>query len=457
MRNVNMNTWSVCFVGVILLPTICGIMVNTPVGNVIGVEKTLDIDGTPRRISVFNGIPYAESTAGANRFMKPIPKAPFSSPFNVTEYPIGCRQGSEAMETATSSYVTYTEDCLILTIYVPHTFANRAIKLPVLVWFYGGGFFLGSVADYNADYLSAFGNVVVVTVNYRIGPFGFMRSADGQLIGNQGLWDQHLALRWVHDNIAAFTGNPAEVAIFGQSAGAASVSYQALYPGNRGLFQRVIAQSGTALSSWGYSEKPDISDFLTKTGCGMDIPCLQALPAEKLMFDISDVKALVHYRPTVDNDFLIDTPYNIMFGKDSKSESARNFFASLDIIQGVASDEAAMFLPVFQQMLNTTDFDNFTLTQTQFTEQAIPYFQDFFMYLDPVKDAKTIRVLTNLFAFEYSNWTDPDNLDSPRQAAIQIITDHGFFFPLVQTVAAHVALTHQPHATYVYEFAIKPC
>jgi len=111
-----MNVWSVCFVAVILLPLIYGITVITPVGDVIGVEKTLDIDGTPRRISVFSGIPYAESTAGANRFRKPIPKAPFRLPFNATEVPVGCRPMSKIYE---GNGLRYSEDCLVMNVHVP--------------------------------------------------------------------------------------------------------------------------------------------------------------------------------------------------------------------------------------------------------------------------------------------------------------------------------------------------
>ncbi|KAH3729758.1 bile salt-activated lipase-like [Dreissena polymorpha] len=110
--------------------------------------------------------------------------------------------------------------------------------------------------------------------------FEFVQSTDGKLPGNQGLWDQHLGIKWVHDNIKAFTGNPNDVTIFGESAGGASVVYQALYPGNQGFFQRVIAQSGSALAYWASHELPNAEAFITKKGCNQapdSLECLRAL------------------------------------------------------------------------------------------------------------------------------------------------------------------------------------
>ena len=444
-----MNVWSVCFVAVILLPTIYGITVITPVGDVIGVEKTLDIDGTPRRISVFSGIPYAESTAGANRFRKPIPKAPFRIPFNAAEVPVGCRPMSKIYE---RNGLRYSEDCLVMNVHVPSQ-SDQTAQLPVMVWFYGGGFNQGSIAMYPADVLSAFGDVVVVTVNYRLGPFGFLRSSDGQLIGNQGLWDQHLALRWVHDNIVAFSGNPSEVTIFGESAGAISVSLQALYPGNRGLFQRVIAESGTAVADWSFYDRIDTHDYLVWTGCGTDITCLQSLPAERLMTDTVSGNIADNFKPTIDNDFFVDTPYNIIFGKGSRSESARNFFASLDFVTGVNSFEGAIFIAVIQQLLRTRDFHNLTITPLQFSDTIIPYIVE--QYMD-VKDTSSLAAGTSLLNFEYTDWTQPDDVQWPRLAVVELISDFSFFYPALQTVAAHLSLTHRPHATYLYEFAVQP-
>jgi len=426
-----------------------GITVRTPVGDVIGVEKTLDIDGTPRRISVFSGIPYAESTSGANRFMKPIPKTRFNTPFNATDLPAGCRQASDFFETYG---LRYSEDCLVLSVFVPRQ-SDQTAQLPVMVWFYGGGFLQGTIATYPADVLSAFGNVAVVTVNYRVGALGFLRSSDGQLIGNQGLWDQHLALRWVHDNIAAFSGNPAEVTIFGESAGAASVSLQALYPGNRGLFRRVITESGSAVAPWAFTEHPNTDEFLSSTGCGLNVSCLQTLPAENFRIHSLEEKVTQMFRPTVDGEFLKDTPNNILFGEVTKNEPARNFFLSLDILTGVNSVEGASYVPVLQQIIGFKDVNNFTLPQESFSNTVVPYIIRSILH---VNDTNKSKLLRQLISHEYSSWTDADAMADRKFALVQLMSDCVFFYPALQTAAVHRGLTGGRQSTFVYEFAVNP-
>ena len=228
------------------------IIVNTNVGRIQGIQKNITVDGKAKMISWFYGIPFAETTAGNNRFQKPIAKAAFSEIFEANQSPTACYQVSDE-DYGNFSHGTYSEDCLNLNIYVPNDLTDQHL-LPVMIWIYGGGFTDGTAAIYPATGLSSFGNVVVVTINYRIGMFGFLQSSDGTLVGNQGLWDQHLAIKWVHNNIAAFSGNPEEVTIFGESAGGASVLYQAIYPGNQGLFKRVIAESGSPLGYWAFQE-----------------------------------------------------------------------------------------------------------------------------------------------------------------------------------------------------------
>lgn len=126
-------------------------------------------------------------------------------------------------------------------------------KLPVMVWLHGGGFSFGSGNSflYGPDYLVA-EDIVLVTLNYRLGPLGFL-TAGPDAPGNQGLKDQVLALKWVRDNIAAFGGDPNQVTIFGESAGASSVQLLLLSSQAKGLFHRAISQSGSALNPWSMS------------------------------------------------------------------------------------------------------------------------------------------------------------------------------------------------------------
>ena len=145
-----------------------------------------------------------------------------------------------------------SEDCLFLNIYAP---AVREQDVAVMIWIHGGGFIAGAADPYRSDALAAHGNVIVVTINHRVSLWGFLSTEDEHAPGNYGLFDQHLAIQWVHDNIKAFGGDPSRVTIFGQSAGGASVMYRSIFEGNEGLFQRGIAQSGSPTAYWASSSK----------------------------------------------------------------------------------------------------------------------------------------------------------------------------------------------------------
>jgi para-nitrobenzyl esterase len=141
-----------------------------------------------------------------------------------------------------------SEDCLYLNVYAPVT-ASESERKPVMVWIHGGGFVIGSGAQsiYDARALAKRGDVVVVTINYRLGCLGWMDLGEqGDLaVENAGLLDQIAALRWVHENIEAFGGDPGNVTIFGESAGGMSVGTLMGCPAARGLFHKAIPQSGS--------------------------------------------------------------------------------------------------------------------------------------------------------------------------------------------------------------------
>ncbi|KAH3880934.1 hypothetical protein DPMN_004856 [Dreissena polymorpha] len=162
--------------------------------------------------------------------------------------------------------------------------------------------------------------------------FGFIQSADGKLPGNQGLLNQHLGIKWVHENMHAFTGNPNDVTIFGESAGGASVDFQSLYLGNQGYFQRVIAQSGTVLDYRAVRATPNAEPFIAKKGCEREpdpLKCLRELTPRQLQDD--DTK---DWQPFIDRDFIVAAPQEIIFGKNTHTKNATNFFASLDLMTG---------------------------------------------------------------------------------------------------------------------------
>jgi len=200
-------------------------------------------------IHVFKGIPYAASPVGKLRWKAPRSPEPWKEPRLTKEFGPSCPQYEDELTKGRISKMD--EDCLYLNVWTPAK--TEADGLPVMVWIHGGGFLIGSgsLPFYEGGELSKAG-VVVVTINYRLGRFGFFAhpelSAESEhnVSGNYGILDQIFALKWVRDNIGKFGGDPGSVTIFGESAGGVSVCALIATPLAKGLFQRAICQSAGA-------------------------------------------------------------------------------------------------------------------------------------------------------------------------------------------------------------------
>jgi para-nitrobenzyl esterase len=195
--------------------------------------------------AVFKGIPFAEAPIGDLRWRPPRPVKPWSSVREALAFGPPCAQNSGGRLLENSQ-----EDCLFLNVWTPEWPVKS--RLPVMVWIHGGGNYAGTASSANFDGQSlARHGVVLVTANYRLTIFGFLahpeltRESPHHASGNYGLLDQIAAFQWVHDNIARFGGDPANVTIFGQSAGAVDANVLMTSPLAKGLLQRVIAESGT--------------------------------------------------------------------------------------------------------------------------------------------------------------------------------------------------------------------
>ncbi|HWR30797.1 MAG TPA: carboxylesterase family protein [Negativicutes bacterium] len=230
-----------------LLCCLCGAAMAASESGVETAVVKLDsgmISGeTDGDIHVFRGIPYAAPPVGELRWRPPQPPQPWIGIRASTQFGPSCPQPQESRSSV------YSEDCLYLNIWTPAP--QPQAKLPVMFWIHGGGFNFGgtSLPEYEGKNLAAKG-VVVVTVNYRLGPLGFLvhplldKESTSGTSGNYGLLDQIAALKWVQRNIEAFGGDPAQVTIFGQSAGSRSVSLLLMSPLAKGLFKGAIAESG---------------------------------------------------------------------------------------------------------------------------------------------------------------------------------------------------------------------
>lgn len=234
---------------------------------------------------LFQNIPYAAPPVGPLRWQPPQPAPRWSGTLDASKPGPQCIQ-----ETGNSPRVGKppSENCLTLNVWTPPG-ARAADKLPVMLWIHGGGFVNGGGDIYHARYLAAKGNIIVVTFNYRLGALGFLAhpsfgpSGD---IGNYGLADQQAALHWVHDNIAAFGGDPKKVTIAGESAGGMSVCLHLVAPGSAGLFRAAIIQSAPcqALADLPTAQRISVG-YAASVGCPDPViatECLRALPATEL-------------------------------------------------------------------------------------------------------------------------------------------------------------------------------
>ncbi|XP_067614371.1 uncharacterized protein [Eurosta solidaginis] len=223
-------------------------VVTTTKGDVKGVKR-LTIWGDD--YFSFEGIPYAKPPLGKLRFRAPQPAEPWD----------GVWDGTKPAEQPLQTYMLFrkykgSEDCLYLNVFTKSI--HPETPRPVMVWIYGGGFQIGEATRdmYSPDFLIS-KDIVLVTIQYRLGPFGFLSLEDPtvQIPGNAGIKDQILALRWVKENIAAFGGDPNNVTLFGESAGGTSVHFCLLSEQSKGLVHKGIIMSGSALCPWGNQQK----------------------------------------------------------------------------------------------------------------------------------------------------------------------------------------------------------
>src|SRR5690242_8187371 len=210
------------------------------------------VRGTVERdVRVFRRIPFAKPPVGPRRFGAPETPEPWSGVRDATRFGPASHQASRPLAPILGILVDEeSEDCLTLNVWTPAL--GDGDRRPVMVWIHGGAWVIGSGSErtYDASHLVRRGDAVVVTINYRLGPFGFLRTRElgGGLdaTGNEAMLDQVAALEWVRDEIAAFGGDPGNVTLFGESAGGNAVTTLMAVPAAHGLFARAIAQSSPA-------------------------------------------------------------------------------------------------------------------------------------------------------------------------------------------------------------------
>eukprot|EP00105_Crassostrea_gigas_P028123 XP_011449674.1 PREDICTED: carboxylesterase 1C [Crassostrea gigas] len=320
--------------------------VKTPSGWVRGYEENYESGQVYRFIK----IPYAEPPIGELRFQKTRPIREWIDMKGIRD--INGPQCPQVISpTPGFDTLQNDEDCLYLNVYVPGKI-SKDNQLSVMVWIHGGGFVFGGASQYKPQKIVLGGNVIVVTINYRLGLFGFLNLHDPLAPGNYGLWDQVEALRWIQKNIAAFGGNPKSITIFGQSAGGMSVSLLALIHSNEGLFQRAISQSGAVsfFAIAGKKAEGKTNEVLLKnTNCKRErvsetLSCLQNLPAENITEAVTLTEFVNPDNITAEIGSMTPTVDGYLIKKDlaypeNWDDRIYQLFRSIDFMSGTTDGE----------------------------------------------------------------------------------------------------------------------
>lgn len=292
----------------------------------------------------FYGIPYGSAPTGQGRFRAPKPAGPWAGMRQAREKGFAALQTPHFIPGFAASG-PQDEDCLNLNVFTP---ATDGAQRPVMVWIHGGGFTHGAGYEplYDGGPLAERGDVVVVSLNYRLGALGFLSIPEAGIPGNAGLLDQVAALRWVADNIAAFGGDPGQVTIFGESAGSAAVACLVAMPGAKGLFKRAILQSGVGRA--GPAEVAAKAADKLLAGLGLDrsqVLDLFELPASRIL-EAQAAGPGMGFGPTRDPTSLPEDPMALV--RDGGA-------SDIGLLIGSNRDEVKLFVPGRREPMTDED------------------------------------------------------------------------------------------------------
>ncbi|OBI89587.1 carboxylesterase/lipase family protein [Mycobacterium asiaticum] len=357
------------------------------------------------RVTAWKGIRYAAAPLGDLRFRAPEPPERFTEVFDASGFGPACPQ-PVVPRMPLDLGAPLGEDCLRLNVWAPADTEPGAGK-PVMVWLHGGAYVLGSGSQplYDARALVSSGDVVVVTLNYRLGALGFLdlssfSSGRRRFDTNIGLRDVLFALAWVRDNIAAFGGNPANVTLFGESAGAGLVTTLLTIPAAEGLFVRAIAQSSPATSVYDRDRGRRVAlAVLDKLGIDeseaqrvTDVPSGPLVAATQQVFDEVPVQnpGTLAFVPIVDGDLLDDLPVKL-------AQEGRSL--PVPLIIGTNKHEAALFrlmrsslMPITPRAI-TSMFDQITAEQP---DLQLPSVDEIGSAYSGRRKARSVRMATDI-------------------------------------------------------------
>ena len=430
----------------ITIPSETPLVVETKYGKILGKTRHFPVDSSHiESINTFLGIPFAKPPVNSLRFRPPQPPAAWKPHVhNATFFGNVCQQWQSEYFERSIRFVwpgfswekDSSEDCLYLNVFAPGKNATNTTQLyPVIMFIHGGSYVFGTTARHTTpgEVLPRWG-VVLVTVQYRLGPFGFLTTGDSSARGNWGLLDQVQALKWIQENIKAFGGNPNNVTILGVSSGGASVGLHLLSPLSKGLFHQAISESGVEFSPFAFNSVEEAvletKKTASKLGCDTKnsqstIECLRKKDAQSIIQNYEWTST----GPVIDNYFIYDTPENLR--RSGK-------FYRVPLISGFNSDEGAhntrreyhpptkITLSVFRDAIRS-----FVINQT---------FHD---------NKDTAALIEDAIEFQYTPWSKTPDSPTLLQKIIDIQSDYYVAAPTVEVLGVH----SMGVPAYMYEFS----
>ena len=381
---------------------------------------------TPEGVVAFLGLPYAEPPVGDLRFAPPVPVRAWPEPHDAGTFGPACPQPLEPGQTR---YQDQDESCLTLNVWTPS--ADDGDR-PVMVWIHGGGWIYEGTEDrlYAGAPLAARGDVVVVSVEYRLGAFGFSHFPSVPGSGNAGLLDQRLALEWVRDHVDAFGGDPDDVTIFGESAGGTSVSSLMGMPGASTLFHKAIAQSNVASLARSTAQATRVSNQLL-AAAGVDDPAElrtlswpELLAAQTVVEEQAFASDLV-FGPVSDGAVFPVHPLDAV---------AAGSAAHVPLLTGTTRDEARAWMVWMDLLASPILLPGLTVTAAALTDPGL-------------RPGTTIAEATEVYSRTHPGL-------APNLVSLAVVTDVFFRLPVLRFAASQIP--HQPENVFVYRFDWEP-
>ncbi|NP_001037380.1 acetylcholinesterase type 1 precursor [Bombyx mori] len=424
------------------------LVIRTRKGKVRGITLT---SATGKKVDAWFGIPYAQKPMGDLRFRHPRPVEDWGDEIlNTTTLPHSCVQivdtvfGDFPGAMMWNPNTDMQEDCLYINIVTPRP---RPKNAAVMLWVFGGGFYSGTATldVYDPKILVSEEKVVYVSMQYRVASLGFLFFDTADVPGNAGLFDQLMALQWVKDNIGYFGGNPHNITLFGESAGAVSVSLHLLSPLSRNLFSQAIMQSGAATAPWAIISREEsilrgirLAEAVhcphSRSDLAPMIECLRKKNADELVNNEWGTLGICEFPfvPIIDGSFLDEMPVRSL---------AHQNFKKTNILMGSNTEEGYYFILYYLTELFPKE-ENVGISREQFLQavrELNPYVND---------------VARQAIIYEYTDWLNPEDPVKNRNALDKMVGDYHFTCG-VNEFAHRYAETGNNVYTYYYKHRSK--